>query len=70
MKRYCLPAACLLLLALAASAQADGSETVEASIMQTAASMPDLLEQTAISEAMRGYWRQVLLPPLLSHVGL
>jgi hypothetical protein len=61
-KRLCV--ACVLLVSLAGHATAgpaastEGS-SVDASIMVTRTPMPDLLEMTAIPEAMKGYWRMV-----------
>lgn len=59
MSQRSIAAFCMLLVALAACAKADVSQTQDASIMATFEPLPDLLEQTAISEAMKGYWRQV-----------
>jgi hypothetical protein len=61
-ERLC--AACVLLLALAGHATAGSGVSstegsIDASIMATQTPMPDLLEMTAIPEAMKGYWRLV-----------
>lgn len=51
--------AILLLVVLADKVDASQLQGQDASIMATFEPLPDLLEQTAISEAMKGYWRQV-----------
>jgi hypothetical protein len=56
MRARCCAAALLLLLTACVAQAADSKD---ATIMQNTAPMPDLLEQTAIPEAMRNYWRQV-----------
>jgi hypothetical protein len=57
MSQRLIVTAILLLVVLAD--KVDGSQGQDASIMATFEPLPDLLEQTAISEAMKGYWRQV-----------